>query len=553
VSAPRILVIGGTGIFGSRLVRGLVTGSTFGVIIAARDGVRAEAAAASLRAAHPGRDATALSLDARQLTPDALRATGAFALADAAGPWQGASYDLPRAAIAAGMHYVDLSDAREHVAGFAAALDAPARVAGVTALAGASSTPALSNAVLDELVGDWRCIEAIEVAISPGNRAPRGPSVVRAILSYAGQPVKVFASGAWRSQPGWGMPVRRTIPGVGRRHLSLCETPDLDILPARFAPRRDAIFRAGLELPALHFGLAAASWLVRAGLLRSLAPFAATAQALAGLLLPFGTDRGGMLVEARGIDADSRRIRACWSLVAEEGDGPMVPTLPALAALRALSEGRLPPGAYPFAGMLPLAALEAELAPYRIRTTIAVEHTPSLFEAALGDAFRRLPVPLQRLHRPGWRLVSRGEAVVDGPEGRLARLVGKLIGFPLGIERVPVAVEMVATEKGEHWIRDFGGRRFTSHLSPSRPGFLRERFGPLSFDLRVPCDASGLRMEVVGWRLLGLAMPRFLAPVSDAAESMDEDGRFRFDVAIGLPLGFGRIVRYRGWLVAKPN
>ena len=38
-----------------------------------------------------------------------------------------------------------------------------------------------------------------------------------------------------------------------------------------------------------------------------------------------------------------------------------------------------------------------------------------------------------------------------------------------------------------------------------------------------------------------------LAPKSQTAEFVDEDGRFRFDVAISVPL-VGPVVRYRGWL-----
>ena len=70
---------------------------------------------------------------------------------------------------------------------------------------------------------------------------------------------------------GLGMLMRKSMPGIGKRWLSLCETPDLDLLHARFAPRRSAVFRAGLELSILHLGLSAASFLVRLGLMRSLA------------------------------------------------------------------------------------------------------------------------------------------------------------------------------------------------------------------------------------------------------------------------------------------
>jgi len=212
-----VLVVGGAGVFGSRLVEGLLRHSPFGVILAGRDPVRlAEASRSSAALTDELSRVSILRMDARSVTPEALRATGAFAVVDAAGPFQGADYRLARTVIAAGLHYIDLADARDFIAGFTA-LDADARAAGVVALTGASTTPALSSAVLDEITAGWRAVDRVEIAISPGNRAPRGLSVVRAILSYAGRPVRVFDGGRWREHPGWGMTVRRPMPGLGKR------------------------------------------------------------------------------------------------------------------------------------------------------------------------------------------------------------------------------------------------------------------------------------------------------------------------------------------------
>jgi hypothetical protein len=362
-----VLVVGGSGAFGGRLVDGLIATSDFDVIVAGRDLARAKA-----RATACGARATALRVDSATVTAQMLTETGAFVVVDAAGPFQGADYRLARAAIAAGMHYVDLADARDFVAEFGA-LDAVAQAAGVVALTGASSTPALSHAVLDRLTQGWRQVDAVEIAISPGNRnSPRGLSVIRAILSYAGKPVRVFAGGTWTAQPGWGRPIRRELPGLGKRWLSLCETPDLDLVPARFSPRDAALFRAGLELSVMHIGLYVASLLVRARLLRSLIPFASLFRWMAERLKSFGADRGGMLVEVIGVDAAGDPVRSAWSLVAEGGDGPMVPTLPALAAIRVLGDGSLSePGARACVGVLDLDQISREFAPYRIATHLS--------------------------------------------------------------------------------------------------------------------------------------------------------------------------------------
>lgn len=371
-TVPRtILVVGGTGAFGERLVRGLLATTNLNVVIGARGLARAQALADRLGGAPR---ATAARVDVASVDTAALRALGAFAVVDAAGPYRPGAHGLARAAMAAGAHYLDLADGRAYVAGFGAALDGVAQAVGVVALAGCSSTPALSCAVLDHLTAGWTAVDRVEVAILPGNQAPRGLAVMRSILSWTGQPVRVFLDGAWVTRPGWGLTRRDLVPGLGRRWSSLADTPDLDGIPARYAVRGAAVFRAGLELPLLHLGLLLATLPIRAarrlGLALSLEPLAPALRWVAGLLERAGTDRGGMVVEAWGVDAAGQPLRRRWTLVAEAGDGPVIPTLPALAVLRALAAGaQIPPGARPCVGVLPLPAIAAEFAPYRISTS----------------------------------------------------------------------------------------------------------------------------------------------------------------------------------------
>ena len=547
----RVLVIGGTGAFGRRLISGLIATTDHDVVIAARDLSRAQALAGEMNAGTPVCRVTARRMDVRAVTADELKSSGVFLVVDCAGPFQAGDYRLARAAIAAGIHYLDLADARDFVAGFTQ-LDNDAKAAGVTALSGASSTPVLSNAVLDQLTQGWRAVESIEIAISPGNHAPRGLSVIQSILSYAGRPVKVFLDGRWTARPGWGMTTRREIRHLGRRWLSLCETPDLDIVAARFAPRRSAIFRAGLELSFLHLGLAAASLTVRIGLLKSLLPFARFARAVARLVERFGTDRGGMVVEASGVDAAGDQLRAMWTLVAEAGDGPVIPTLPALAAIRAFADGRLVrPGAAACAGVLDLELITAEFAPYRIRTLIethAAAEVP-LFARALQERFVSLPKAIRDVHSPHPRITLCGRAAVEEPMRMLPRLLRRLLGFPRPSEDVAVCVKIEARGGGERWTRDFAGQKFASTLDASDvPGRIRERFGPITCELSLAAGEHGLSMDVVAWSVGSMPLPAFLAPMVRGREWVDQRGRFRFDVAIGLPV-IGPVVSYQGWLL----
>ena len=568
------MVVGGAGTFGSRLVRGILGRTGMRVVVAGRGLARAQAFVDGLGAEGLGAGrVSAARLDAGTADAAALRALGAFAVVDAAGPFRPGQDGLARAAVAAGAHYVDLADGRAFVRGFAAGLDAPARAAGVVALTGASSTPALSCAVLDHLTAGWTAVETVETAILPGNRAPRGLAVMQSILSWAGQPVRVFLDGRWAARPGWGLTRRGDVPGLGRRWSSLADTPDLDLVPARHRVARSAVFRAGLEVPLLHLGLLALGQPVRAaracGVRVSLVPLAPALLWMATLLERAGTDRGGMVVEVAGRDAAGQPVRRRWTLVAEAGDGPVIPTLPALAVLRRLeaedppgdgrpgspSAGqlRLQPGARACVGAVTLDAITAEFAPYGI--TASTEDLRPLFADVLGEAaFAALPPAVRAIHAGGAGAVLEGRADVDGPAGLLARCCAAPFRFPPAGSGVPVRVVVTPGPGGaeEAWSRYFAGRRFGSRMrrvaEPGPRHGLEERFGPFAFRLAVPADASGLSMQVVGWRLGPVPLPRAWAPRAVAREGVDAEGRFRFDVVVTLPLA-GRVTGYRGWLV----
>lgn len=365
-----VLVIGAGGVFGSRLCEGLLRHG-FGVVVAGRGRARAEGVAARLRAAFPGSPVEVALLDTATLTPEQLRATGAGLVADMAGPFQGAEPTTARAAIAAGLHYVDLADGRDFVRDFPA-LDGEARAAGVVALTGCSSTPALSHAVLDRLTEGWREVMSVEAAISPGARAPRGLSVVQAILSWVGRPVRVFDGGVWTMRRGWSGLYRRDFGRAGRRRVSLCDTPDMDLFPARYAPTDSALFLAGLEPWPAHVGAWVLGWMVAVFRFDPV-PLSRLLMRLSSLASVVGSDRGAMRVEATGSDGQGRPVRAVWRLVAEPGEGPVTPSLPALAAIRAIADGRVEPGARACVGVLSLEAIVDEMAPHGLATETRVE------------------------------------------------------------------------------------------------------------------------------------------------------------------------------------
>lgn len=343
----RILLVGASGVFGSQLAERLALEPGLALTLAGRrrdplDALSRRIGAGAVR-----------TLDRDRIEPRDL--AGYDLVIDAAGPFQDSMATLVEAAIGARVDYLDLADGREWVVGFAERFDAAAREAGVALVSGASSIPALSHAVLDRLVEGWREVESIRIGIFPGNRAPRGQSVVEAILSYAGQPVRVFRDGAWGEQWGWGGLHRVDAGPAGKRWASVCDTPEQELLVARYRPTRSAEFFAGMELSVLHLGLTLLSLPVRWGWIGSLRPWARPLLRVAQWLLPFGSDKGAMLIEARGIGSTGNLARAEWRLNAEANRGPYVPVLAAVAMARRWRDGKKPAaGACVCSGLLEL-------------------------------------------------------------------------------------------------------------------------------------------------------------------------------------------------------
>jgi len=369
-----VLVVGASGVFGSRLCRLASREPGIHLTLGGRRPAPLEALAAQLG------DCAVQLTDRDQVSAEQI--SGFDVVIDCAGPFQGSRTRLIEQCIAVRVDYVDLADARDFVCSVGR-FDNSAKSSGIAVVSGASSIPALSHAVLDAMMAGWRQVEVIRIGIFPGNRAPRGRSVVEAILSYVGKPVRVFSDGQWRNRPGWSLHGRVDCGVAGKRWASLCDTPEQELLVGRYQPTGSADFVAGLELPLLHLGLWLLSFLVRWGWINSLRPWSGALLRIAEALRPFGSDRGAMVVEATGVDAAGETVAVEWRLDAPANLGPFVPVIPALALLLRLRDGRKPePGAYPCSGVLQLDELEELLHSLGIRTTMLRPVVPPLRAAA---------------------------------------------------------------------------------------------------------------------------------------------------------------------------
>lgn len=535
----RILVLGGYGGFGGRISRRL-RDRGHEVIVAGRRLAKARAFCAGDEGLIP------LALDRGEDL--ALARHRPDILIDAAGPFQHASLHVPEACIEAGVDYLDIADARDFVARVAG-LDAAARAAGVAVISGASSVPALSGAVARRLAGGVEDVRAVEIAISASNRAGAGASVATAILSYAGRPIRLWRGQAWATGFGWHQLRRETFdltdaPPLRGRRAALCEVPDLDLLPERLPGRPAVTFRAGTELAIQNLGLAAASRLVRWGVIRDLSAMARWLEAGRRLTARLGSDRSAMVVRLFGT-AGGRRVERRWTLIADAGDGPEIPALAVPILVERLRAGKIAPGAGDAGDLLDLADYEPAFAGLAIRhEQREIALPPPLYARAMGAAFNRLPGAVRAIHSVLRDDGAHGAATVTRGRNPIARLIGRIVGFPpAGKHQLHVHFEEL--DGVETWTRRFSGKGFHSRLALRGP-LVTERFGLLTFGFELPSDGSGLEMILRAWWFGPVRMPLFLGPRCDARE-YEEEGRFRFDVSIGLPL-IGPIAHYRGWL-----
>jgi hypothetical protein len=365
----RVLVLGGYGAFGGLIAERLARTSGIEVIVAGRSQGKARSFAAGL-AGRVNAKVSAARLDAGDISAAALGAIGPAVLINATGPFQEQGYEVARACIAAGVHYLDLADARAFVTGIAA-LDAEARAAGVLVVSGASTVPAISGAVVDAYATEFDRLDVVDTIIAPANSFDPGIATTRSILAALGRPQGSLAGAPGKAAGGrfhgWQGLARRRLPGLGRRWLGRCDVPDLDLFPVRYRGPNDvkACVRvyAALEVGAFHLGLWGLSWLARAGILRRPERLAGPLLAVKRRLGFLGSDRGGMAVILEGRDGTGQSRRLTWHLVAGSGHGPCIPAVPSVIVTRKLLGGALATcGAMPCLGLFTLDELLAEIA-----------------------------------------------------------------------------------------------------------------------------------------------------------------------------------------------
>jgi saccharopine dehydrogenase-like NADP-dependent oxidoreductase len=545
-----VLIVGGYGVFGGRLALALSKNETLEIVVAGRDRKKAEAfcRGTPCRPLHLDRNAPDIIETLKHLSP--------FILIDAAGPFQKYgehAYSLAETAMEAGAHYMDLSDDAEFTAGIID-LDERAKARKLVVLSGVSSVPALSSAVVSTLIAGMTDVHSIESAILPGNRAPRGLSVIKAIVSQAGNPLSIWRGGQYQQVPGWsGAKTFKVKDKSGKKAIrrvgSFIGAPDLRLFPQRYRAR-NVSFRAGLDLRIMHRGLWLLSLMVRGRLMKSLLPLAVPLKTIAQGLKHFGSETGAMVVEATGTTTKGTHVQKRWELIVKQGDGPNIPTIPAQILVPKLITGPVSPGARPSLEEFSLNEAEQALQTLSVETSTDEQAVPLVFQSVLADDFARLLPVHQDLHTVLAYRRWTGRASVQRGRNPLSLLAGAIAGFPRANDDIDVQVEMNRTQNGETWTRTFGTKRFRSYLSSAAQDHkinLYERFGAMKFQIGLELKDGKLHFPVSNGMFFGVPLPKMLLPLSDAQEFVDEDGRARFHINVSLPI-CGHVATYSGWL-----
>jgi len=332
----KVLILGGYGNFGRRIAAALAK-SSIPIIIAGRSENKAAQLADEIKRDNPDAFVEIAIFNVANELPEQLEVLAPKVVINTVGPFQLCDYSIAEACIDKKVHYIDLADARAFVTGISA-LDEKARKAGVMIISGASTVPGLSSAVLEKYKNDFSEIDSLIYGISPGQKANRGLATTKAIMTYVGRPLKPFAG--HDKAYGWQDLYRQEYPDLGKRWMANCEVPDLDLLPQRYGIK-SIRFSAGMELSFMHLGIWLMSWCVRLGVPLNLPNKAAFLLKASNWFDRFGSPDGGMHVVIKGKDLNGNLKEVSWFIIAKEGDGPQIPTIPSIVLAKKLISGEL--------------------------------------------------------------------------------------------------------------------------------------------------------------------------------------------------------------------
>ena len=339
----RVVVFGGSGVFGKRVVREILRLCDAPVTVVARDRGRAEKTLAGLDlgriALRPG-DASY-----REFVRESIR--GARAAVCCIGPFSRLDTTILDACIAERVHYVDIAENREYV-GRVFALGDRIKEAGIVALTGHSSLPGTSSLLAKVASQGMPQVDEVVVGLFLGNKNERGRGGIGALLHSLGEEFMGWEDGRDVPLVGWHMSRLFSFPEpVGERELFISNIADYEQLP-RLLGARTARFFVGFESRVMNRLIHLAGRLKRIGLVPSGPRTASALVRFGGIFALTGYDGGAIQVSVLGKDSAEKQVRRTVTVMADR-EGQRIPAMPAALGACALARGEIDkPGVFLF-------------------------------------------------------------------------------------------------------------------------------------------------------------------------------------------------------------
>jgi len=228
----KIVVLGGCGDMGSFVVRDLVAHSDSDIVIADYRADAAEKLAAQL-----GPRVSARFVDAASESSLADAVRGADAAVGCIGPFYKFALPMTRAAVRAGVHYVDICDDYGPIPEVLA-LDEEAKRVGVTAITGLGWTPGITNLMARAGAAQMDEVDAIHVSWAGGAADSQGLAVIKHVFYAVTGEVPTYVDGEWKDIPASSGAEAVEFPApLGKVRVFHCGHPEPLTVPRYIAVR----------------------------------------------------------------------------------------------------------------------------------------------------------------------------------------------------------------------------------------------------------------------------------------------------------------------------
>lgn len=333
-----VLVLGGGGFYGQYLVNDLLQHTDATIIVASR----------TPPAIWEGNERVQLAAcDIHDLPTLETLARNCSVLVHCAGPFQELPIHPLRAAIHAGVNYVDISEDRIYFREVKLREEL-IRQADISVLSGFSVAPGMEAVFAHMLSGCFDQLCSVRTFAAPDTRKHRGPAMFHTMLMGVGRPFWQPKDGFLRLVRGWTEPEWVEFPPpIGKRltHLVL-EMADLDVLPELLGVQT-VEFKAGTEWPFLNWLLGVAAQIRAATGYPEWERFSLLVRSISWLFGRLGKDAGGVVFEISGFSGKVMKTHRI--ALTSQHDGGIIPVL-----LASIGTIRLLYGGLTIKGIAPL-------------------------------------------------------------------------------------------------------------------------------------------------------------------------------------------------------